>query len=149
MDPAIPTHDPLEPDWKARGERAQARQREQQVEAFAGEHLPLSRLEPILVNLAGTVQGILSGIVDAVRAAGIEGDTLQRVADIVTDAQVQISTQLDGIADSAVGAVEAAEAAIERETADPLAALSGPKERRAARKPRGLGKPKHGGRATP
>lgn len=144
----LPTTDTLANDWDARGKRAQARQREQQVEAFAGEYLPLSRLLPILVNLAGTVQGILSGIVDAVRAAGIEGDPLQRVGDIVTDAQVQISTQLDGIADQAVAVVDTAEGAIESE-ADPLAALSGPKERRAARKPRGLGKPKHGGRSTP
>lgn len=143
------TDDPIALDWDARGKRAQARQREQQVEAFAGGYLPLEKIEPILVNLASTVQGILSGIPDALRSAGIDGETLSRASEIVTDAMLQIATQLDGVASRAAEDVDAMESGADEEGADPLAALSGPKERRAARKPRGLGKPKHGGRATP
>lgn len=130
--------DSLGTDWKARGERAQARQREQTVEAFAGEYLPLSKIEPILTQLAGTVQGILSGIIDGLRSAGIDGDPLQAAQDIVTDAQLQIATQLDGVASRASDEVDAMEAAIE---GDPLEPLSGPAERKA-RRPRGIGKPK-------
>ena len=146
MNEPIQITDPLAHDWDARGKRAQAKQREQQVEAFSGEHLPLSRLEPILVSLAQDVQGILAGIVDQCRAAGLEPALVGAVQEIIADALRQVAGCLDGIAESAVAAVEDVEAAVDA-LPDPLAALSGPTERKAARKPRGLGKPKHGGQA--
>ncbi len=143
--PDTDSADSLGLDWKSRGERAQARQREQQVEAFAGEHLPLSKIEPILVALAGTVQGILAGIPDALRSAGIEGEAMRQADAIIADSLRQVADQLTGIADQATQEVEEVEDAIE--AGKPLDPLSGPAERKA-RRPRGLGKPKHGGRKS-
>ena len=130
--------DPLGTDWKARAERGQARQREQSVEAHAGEWIRADIIEPILVDLAGVAQGILAGIPDAARSHGASPALVADIEATIRDAQSQIAQALDGIASAASQRVEAIETEIEEAAA---AVVSGPKERKAQiRKPRGPGK---------
>lgn len=120
--------DPLGNDWKARGERGTARIRERAVLRDAGELVPLEGIEAVLVGLAGTVQGILSGIPDAARAAGAKPDLVARLGEIVADAQLQVSLAMDGAVDGAVQTVEEMEAALLDGVDEAVPA--GPKERR-------------------
>jgi len=131
--------DPLGNDWKARAERGQARQREQSVEAHAGEWVRVDIIEPILVDLAGVAQGILSGIPDAARSHGATPALIAEIEASIRDAQAQIAQALDGVANAATERVDKIESDIEDQAAQ--LPVAGPRERKAGlRKPRGPGK---------
>lgn len=124
--------DPLGTDWKQRGERGTARLRERAILKDAEELIPAAGIEEVLVLLAGTAQGILAGIPDACRAEGAPKKLIDRITEIVQDAQLQISLALDGAAQRALDAVEAMETQIEEIAGvapSPASALAGPKER--------------------
>ena len=131
--------DPLGMDWKARGERGTARLRERAILKDAEELVPASGIEEVLVLLAGTVQGILAGIPDACRAEGATKKLIDRITDVVQDAQLQISLAMDGAVQRAVDAVEAMEAEIESAAgidAGPSLAIAGPSERKKRADPK-------------
>jgi hypothetical protein len=131
--------DPMGEDYKRRTERASCRQKEQSVEAFAGDWVRVSIIEPILVELAGTSQGILSGIPDAARSHGASPALIAEIEASTRDAQAQIAQALDGVARAAAANVDTFEAEIEDQAAQ--LPVAGPRERKAGlRKPRGPGK---------
>lgn len=133
--------DPLGEDWEARNKRGQARQREQSIEAHAGEWIRADAIEPILVDLAGQVIGILAGITDAARAAGCSEALVGEIGEAIAEAQRQIAHALDSVADAATGAVVATEDELEAAATAAAEAVAGPKTRKAKlRKPRGVGK---------
>lgn len=119
--------DPLGMDWKARGERGTARIRERAIMRDAGEFLPADGVQAALVEMAGTVQGILAGIPDATRTSGAKPDLVERVREIVVDAQLQVSLAMDSIVDRAIAAVDAMEGDLE---AQAESAFAGPSERK-------------------
>ena len=98
--------DPLGNDWKARGERGTARIRERAVLRDAGELVPVAAIEAVLVGLAGTVQGVLAGIIDEARSKGASHDLMERLSEIVVDAQLQVSLAMDSAVDGAVKFVD-------------------------------------------
>ena len=121
--------DPLGQDWKGRFDRAGARKREVELLRAVAELVPVSGIESVLVELAGTVQGILAGVTDAARASGASPDLMARLVEIVTDAQLQVSLSLDGAVDRAVEAVDSMESDLLGDTESaPIPA--GPVERR-------------------
>lgn len=125
--------DPLGNDWKSRGERGTARLRERAILKDAEELIPVEGIEATLVQLAGTAQGILAGIPDACRSEGANPRLVERITEIITDAQLQISLALDGAAQRALESVESVEREIEDAAGvehDPIMAIAGPKERK-------------------
>lgn len=127
--------DPLGTDWKSRGERGTARLRERAIQKDAEELVPVGALESILVDLASTTQGLLAGIPDALRSAGAGADMVRRAAEIVQEAQLQVSLAMDGAAQQAAQQVDAAEDAL-LASADAPSPIGGPVERRErSRKP--------------
>lgn len=135
-------HDPLYKAWKARTERANAIQKEQSNEAFAGKWIRVDAVEEVLVPLAGLCQGILSGMLDAARAEGASQELCDKFEVIIRDANLQIANQLSPAAISAIEAVEQFESgADDLPDEDAEIPVTGPKERKARlRKPRGVGK---------
>lgn len=133
--------DPLGEDWDARNKRGQARQREQSIEAHASEWIRADAIEPILVELAGQVVGILAGITDAARAHGCSESLVGQIEASIRDAQEQIAHALDSVADAAGKDVTATEDELESAAKAAAEVVAGPKTRKAAlRKPRGMGK---------
>lgn len=125
--------DPLGNDWKARGERGTARLRERAILKDSEELIPVEGIEATLVQLAGTAQGVLAGIPDACRSEGANPRLVERITEIITDAQLQISLALDNAAQRALESVESVEREIEDAAGvehDPLMAVAGPKERK-------------------
>lgn len=132
--------DPLGDDWDARHKRGGAVQREQSVEAHAGEWIRADVIEGILVAVARTCHGILAGIPDALRSGGASHAVVVECAQIIDASKIQIAEAFAGVAGESARHVEAMERDIEA-TAASMVPIS--KERTApARKPRGVAKMK-------
>ena len=118
--------DPLGTDWKARGERGTARIRERAIMRDAGEFLPADGVQAALVEMAGTVQGIMAGMPDAARSSGANPELVSRIQEITVDAQLQISLAMDSIVDRAIAAVDSIESDLEAQAES----FAGPSERK-------------------
>lgn len=138
--------DPLGNDWKARGERGTAILRERAIDEASGNLVPVDAVARILVDLAGSCNGMLQSIADSMRGLGAAEDVVTRVVEIVQDVQLQISIALDQAVTNAAEEVERMEAEIEARDPANLEAMRGPKERKEARQHRG--KP-HSGNTKP
>lgn len=107
-----PELDPLGNDWKARSERGTAMIREQSYLERRGAFVDMGRLRQILVDLSTDAIGILSGIPDALAAAGANEQIVQAASQKVHDAMSVMSRGLDRAADAASSALSVVEAEI-------------------------------------
>lgn len=138
--------DPLGNDWKARGERGTAILRERAIDEASGNLISVESISQVLVDLAGSCNGMLQSISDKIRGIGASEDVIAQVVEIVQDVQLQISIALDQAVTNAAETVERMEADIESRDPGNVEAVRGPVERKADRQHRG--KP-HSGNTRP
>ena len=129
--------DPLGTDWKARGERGTAILRERAIDEASGNLVPVDAISRVLIDLAGSCNGMLQSIPDQFRSLGIPEDAIARSVEIVQDIQLQISIALDSAVSAAAEAVDAMESEIEARDPGEIDAVRGPVERKADRQHKG------------
>lgn len=129
--------DPLQRDYKARGDRGTAVLREDAIEVAAGNLVPVESISQILIDLAGSCNGMLQSIPDQIRSLGIAEDAISRVVEIVQDVQLQISIALDSAVSAAVESVDQMEVEIEARDTLNADTVRGPVERKADRQHKG------------
>ena len=138
--------DPLGYDWKARGERGTAILRERAIDEASGNLVHVDAVSRILIDLAGSCNGMLQSIPDQIRGLGIAEDAISRVVEIVQDVQLQISIALDSAVSTAAEAVDSLESEIEARDPGDVDSVRGPVERKADRQHKG--KPHSGNMKT-
>ena len=107
-----PELDPLGNDWKARSERGTAMIREQSYLERRGAFVDIGRMRQILVDLSADAIGVLSGVPDALAAAGADGQMIEAASQKIRDAMSTISRGLERAADAASSALSVMEAEI-------------------------------------
>ena len=107
-----PELDSLGNDWKARSERGTAMIREQSYLERRGAFCDMGRLRQIMTDLSADVIGVLSGVPDAMAAAGANAQMIHAASQKINDAMSTIARCLDRAADAASSALSAMEAEI-------------------------------------